>query len=163
MRRILSVVLLALLSLTAVMADEVQFTSKVTGITFRVPDNSQLINDDIEAVIIQTPDKLFTMTAEPFNVEQASQDEIAQHLIEMAEAAGMDRDHLDPINNTTTNVTLVASGYDFDNGAAAVVGVAVVNETELGFYITVVAGADYVDYAVNSIVSIDFDPDAVED
>lgn len=165
MKKILFAVLLALVSLTTALAEEnvVQYTSKVTGITLQVPANCKLFQDDVEALILQTPDKMFTLTAEPFNVEKATQDDITAHLQEMGEAAGMDLSASDKINNTNTYTTLIGLGYDFENGAAAVVGVAVVNETELGFYITVVAGPDYTDYAATSLVSIDFDPDSVED
>ena len=164
MKKILFSVLFALISVcTAFAADEeLQFTSTVTGITFRVPGNCKEIQDDVEAAILQTPDQMYTITAEPFNVEEATQDEITAHLAEMGKAAGMDFDKTDDINNTTQFVTFIGKSYDFDNGSASVVGVAVVNDTELGFYITVVAGPDYVDYAASSIVTIDFNPDAVE-
>lgn len=163
MKKILFVMLMAIVSLTTAIAQDegVRFTSKETGITFRVPSNCKLIQDDVQAIIIQTPDKQYTITAEPFNVEKATQDEITAHMRERSVAAGMDLTKLDKIDNTTTNVTLIAQGYDFPNGAAAVVGVAVVNQTELAFYITVVAGPDYTDMAATTLATIDFDPDAI--
>lgn len=163
MKKILFVVLMALVSLTTVFAQNegVKFTSKETGITFRVPENCKILQDDVQAVILQTPDQQYTITAEAFNVEKATQDEITEHMHDMAVAAGMDLNKLDKIDNTTTNVTLIGQGYDYPNGAAAVVGVAVVNQTELAFYITVVAGPDYTDMAATTLVTIDFDPDAL--
>ena len=164
MKKILFAVLLALTTLT-VFAEEnnVRFTSKTNGITFLVPANCKLIQDEIEAVVLQTPDKLYTITAEAFNVEEASQDDISNHLLQMGQAAGMDLGEADKINNTTEWVTFSGLSYDFENDAAAIVGVAVVNDTELAYYITLVAGPSYVDQAATSIVTIDFDPDAVED
>lgn len=166
MKKILFAVLFALMTLCTAFAaeqdNELQFTSNVTGITFRVPANCKVLQDDIEAAILQTPDQQYTISAEAFNVEKATQDEIAEHMREMGTAAGMDFEKTEKFDNTTKYVTLLGTSYDYDNGAAAVVAVAIVNETELAFYITVVAGPDYVDYAVNSLVSIDFDPDAVE-
>lgn len=165
MKKFLFAVLFALICLTTAFAagKELQFTSTVTGITFRVPANVKVIQDDIEAIILQTPDQMYTFTAEAFNVAEASQDEITAHMVELATSAKMDLENLDDVNNTTEYMTLIGMAYDYENGGAAVVGAAVVNDTELGFYITVVAGPDYVDYAVNSLVTIDFDPDAVED
>ena len=163
MKKILFAVLLALTTLTAFAEeDNVRFTSKTNGITFMVPANCKLIQDEINAVILQTPDKQYTFTAEAFNVEEASKDDITNHLLEMGQAAGMDLGEADRVDNTTEWVTFNGLSYDFENEAAAVVGVAVVNDTELGYYITLVAGPKYVDQAATSIVTIDFNPDAVE-
>lgn len=164
MKKILFAVLFALTALTAFAGgNNVRFASKVTGITLLMPNNCKVVNDDIEALILQTPDKMYTFTAEAFNVEEATEDDIANHMLEMGNAAGMKLDETDDIENTTEWITFKGLSYDFDNGAAAVVGVAIVNATELAFYITIVAGPDFVDQAVESIVSIDFDPDVVED
>lgn len=59
MKKILFVVLMALVSLTTVLAQNegVKFTSKETGITFRVPENCKILQDDVQAVILQTPDQ----------------------------------------------------------------------------------------------------------
>lgn len=165
MKKLLTL-LLSLLTLSTVFAadfKEVTFASRVTGITFTMPDNAAILNDDIEALILQTPDKMFTLTAEAFNVTEATQDEISEHLVEMANSARMDLQSADKIDNTTENVTLIGLSNDYENGAATIVAVAVVNDTDLGFYITIVVGPDYVDTAVNTIVSIDFNPDVVEE
>lgn len=164
MKKILFSALLALVTLTSVFAQdkELLFTSTATGITFHVPANVKELQDDIEAVILQTPDELYTITAEAFDVEAASQDEITEHLATMAEAAGMDVKNAENISNETELITLIGLAADYDNGGAAVVAVAIVNGTSLGYYVTVVVGAKYVDYAVSSILTIGFDPDAVE-
>lgn len=165
MKKLLTL-LLTVFTLSTVYAAEIKevtFASRVTGITFTMPDNAAIINDDIEALILQTPDKMFTLTAEAFNVTAATQDEISEHLLEMGTSARMDLQNADKIDNTTENVTLIGLSNDYENGAATIVAVAVVNDTDLGFYITIVAGPDYVDATVNTLVSIDFNPDVVQE
>lgn len=141
---------------------ELVYTSTTTGITFRVPANVKEIQDNIEAVILQTPDKEYTITAEAFDISKTTQEDIAKHITIMAEAAGIDLEQSESIENKSEIITLMGEAIDFDNGGAAAVGVAIVNETTLGYYITVVASAKYVDYAVSSLRTISFDPDAVE-
>lgn len=164
MKKILFTALMALATLTTVFAQgkELLFTSTATGITFHVPANVKEVQDDIEAVILQTPDQGYIITAEAFDVESTSEAEITNHLITMAEAAGMDDDKAEEISNETDMITLMGMAADYDNGGAAVVGVAIVNGTSLGYYITVVVGPRYVDYGVSSILTIGFNPDAVE-
>lgn len=164
MKKIIFAVLFAFISLTATLAhaEELRFTSPVSGITCLVPDNVKILQDDIEAVILQTPDNLYTLTAEPFNVEEATQDEITEHLLQMAEASGMNLENAEKTEYEKELVTFTGLADDFDNGGAAVVGVIVVNDTALGYYITAVAGPTYIDYMASSIGTIDFDADAVE-
>ena len=164
MKKILFSALLALMTLTSVLAKgkELLFTSTATGITFHVPANVKEMQDDIEAVILQTPDKGYVITAEAFNVEEVSETDITAHLLTMAEAAEIDGDKAEEISNETELITLMGLAADYDNGGAAAVGVAIVNGTPLGYYITVVAAPNYVDYAVSSLLTIGFDPDAVE-
>ncbi len=141
---------------------ELKYTSSTTGITFHVPANVKEFQDNIEAVILQTPDKEYTITAEAFNVEKTSQEDIAKHITYMAEAAKIDLEKSESIESKGKFVTLFGEAMDYENGGAAAVGVAVVNDTKLGYYITVVASPNYVDYAVSSLTTIDFDPDAIE-
>ena len=164
MKKILFSALLALMTLTSVLAKgkELLFTSTATGITFHVPANVKEMQDDIEAVILQTPDKGYVITAEAFNVEEVSETDITAHLLTMAEAAEIDGDKAEEISNETELITLMGLAADYANGGAAAVGVAMVNGTGLGYYITVVAAAKYVDYAVSSLLTIGFDPDAIE-
>ena len=164
MKKILFSALLALMTLTSVLAKgkELLFTSTATGITFHVPANVKEMQDDIEAVILQTPDKGYVITAEAFNVEEVSETDITAHLLTMAEAAEIDGDKAEEISNETELITLMGLAADYANGGAAAVGVAMVNGTGLGYYITVVAAPNYVDYAVSSLLTIGFDPDAVE-
>ena len=164
MKKILFTALMALATLTTVFAQgkELLFTSTATGITFHVPANVKEVQDDIEAVILQTPDKGYVITAEAFNVEEVSETDITAHLLTMAEAAEIDGDKAEEISNETELITLMGLAADYANGGAAAVGVAMVNGTGLGYYITVVAAPNYVDYAVSSLLTIGFDPDAVE-
>lgn len=165
MKKILFSALLTLMTLTTVFAKdkELLYTSTTTGITFHVPANVKELQDDIEAVILQTPDEGYTITAEAFDLEAASEADITKHLTMMAEAAEIDGDKAEEISNETELITLMGLAADYDNGGAAAVGVAIVNGTSLGYYITVVVAPKYVDYAVSSLLTIGFDPDAVED
>lgn len=164
MKKILFSALLALVTLTSVFAKgkELLYTSTSTGISFHVPANVEELQDDIEAVILQTPDEGYIITAEAFDLEEASEADITNHLAKMAKAARINADEAEEISNETELITLMGLAADYANGGAAAVGVAMVNGTGLGYYITVVAAAKYVDYAVSSLLTIGFDPDAVE-
>lgn len=164
MKKILFTALLALVTLTAAFAqdNELLFTSTATGITFHVPANTQELQDDIEAVVLQTPDEEYVITAEAFDISATAQDDITAHLIEMAEAAKIDLEAADEVEHEGDLVALNGLAADYDNGGAAAVGVATVKGTKLGFFITVVASQKYVDYAVSSLLTISFNPDAVE-
>lgn len=166
MKRLLLSAVFALMALStlfaASMGKELLYTSSTTGICFHVPANIEELQDDIEAVILQTPDEEFIITAEAFNITEVSEDEISEHIVTMAKAARIDLDNSQSIENKTELITLMGEAIDYPNGGAAAVGVAIVNGTALGYYITVVASAKYVDYAISSLRTISFDPDAVE-
>jgi len=166
MKKLLLTVVLGMMTLTMVFASskvkELVYTSATTGITFHVPANCEEVQDDIEAVILQTPDEEYTFVAEAFNLDKTSKQEMSDHIIKMAEAAKIDLNKSERIETETELVTLVGEALDYDNGGAAVVGLAFVKNTKLGYYITVVASPKYVDYAVSSLVTVSFDPDAVE-
>ncbi len=167
MKKIIFAALLALVTFTTAFAapkgKELLFTSTATGITFHVPANTKEIQDDIEAVILKTPDDEYVITAEAFDVESTSEDAMTAHLVEMAQAAGLDGDSAESIENETDMIALTGMAADFDNGGAAVVGIVNVKGTELGYYVTVVCSPKYVDFAVSSLLTISFDPDAIKD
>lgn len=166
MKKFIFAALFVLVSLTTAFAGskekELLFTSVTTGITFHVPANVKEVQDKIEAVILKTPDDEYVITAEAFDAASASEEEMTAHLAEMAKAAGMDIDKAESIENETKMIALNGLAVDFENGGAAVVGIVNVKDTELGYYVTVVASPKYVDYAVSSLLTIGFDPDAVK-
>jgi len=166
MKKFLFLAVIALMTVVNVMAAPkgklLVYTSSTTGITFHVPANAVVAQDDVEAVILQTPDEEYTFVAEAVNLNDVTSDDIARHIVKMAKAARIDLDKSDRIKHETEFVILKGEAIDYENGGAAAVGVAVVNDTMLGYYITVVASPNYVDFAVSSLTSIDFDPDAVQ-
>ena len=166
MKKLLFLAIMAIMTMTSAFAqdDMLQFTSSSTGITCLVPPNVEITADEVEAVVLATPDNEFTFVAEAFNVEKATEDEMAEKLSEWAGHAGLDFDKSERFTNEYGLVTVTGFSMDYESGGgAAIVAFAVVNNTELGWYVTIVAGNKYTDYAASTITSINFDPDAVED
>lgn len=143
--------------------EPLRYTSTATGLSFIVPSNSLEQQDKVDGVIIVTEDEMFQVTAIPFNVKKESKETIAESILTLAEAAKIDLNKSERVEGDNELVSYSAECADYGNGGGALVGVANVKGTELGYFITIVASADYVEYAGAVLKSLTFDPDAVEE
>lgn len=167
MRKFLLCAVIALMSITTMSAatriEEYIYTSTVTGVTFHVPSNVKELQDNENGVVLQTPDKEYTITAEAFDISEVSQEEISNHIAFMAEKAKIDLNKSQHIENKTEATTLIGEIINYANNGGAAVGVVQINNTDLGYYITIVTSPKYSDFAASSLTTVGFDPDAVDD
>lgn len=143
--------------------DVLQFTSTATGLSFVVPANIKEKQDDVEAIVLVTPDNMFTVTAVPFDISTVEDGNMEASILTLAKAAKIDLTESESIEGETETVHFYAESADYANGGGAAVGIANVKGTDLSFFITVVASKDYIPFAIAALKSLSFNPDAIED
>lgn len=153
-RKLFSAVLMLVLFATSAMAkvnEQVEYKS-ATGVIVAVPEECEVLNDDDEALVIQTPDKLFTFVANPFDIEETSEEEIASMIIEMEETAEItDPEYTEIDNDFVRGFMLV----DINDGVShSACGYLVLKGNGKAFIVTVIGGGLYTDAAWFSYVTM---------
>ena len=131
--------------------EQVEYKS-ATGVIVAVPEECEVLNDDDEGLVIQTPDKLFTFTAIPFDIEETSEEEIASMITEMAETAGITEPEETPIDNDFVGGNMLVEISDEVSHVAC--GALVLKGNGKAFIVTVIGGGLYTDAAWFSYVTM---------
>lgn len=157
------VLMLVMLGSIDALAQRLQFTSRTSGISMVVPAGTHKVQDNLEMLYLQTADHLFSFTAVPFDLRKTTSDERTVNLMKMARSAQMDYAGSTPLQLQTQTMDIELHASTYLSGGGTFVGIAVVRESSLAYYLCLVAGQQYEDFGGASIQTLEFDPNAVSD
>ncbi len=146
MKRFIISMVVVLMSIAGAYAqDPVVYTSKKLAISVVVPDNSKVTKEDKDGLVIMTPDNLFALSIVPFDMKNASEDDVAEAFAILGKAAKLDTKNLEDVEYSSDTIEGVYKLSALGDGATCV-GVAGVEKTGEGFLVTVTAGEAYLGY-----------------
>lgn len=157
------VALVAFIAPTSALAQEVSyFKSDVTGFTCIVPDDANVMKNDLEAIILMTENQEFTVSVVPFDPTQTDDATRATALKTLAENANLNFDTAIDVDLNNTNLEGAVFIQQFENGGCSCVAAMKAKAGNLAFFVVVVASPNYVGMVDSILKSIDFDPDAIK-
>jgi len=164
MKKYILCALVALIAgiMPATAQDVTSFSSSVTGFSCIIPQNATVMKNDVEAIVIQTPDQEYVITAIPFQPSQSTDESNAVALKTLAESANIDLETASDVDITNKTMEGGVFFQNLENGAVSVVGAMAVKGADLAFYMAIVFSPNYASLLETTLSNIEFDPDAVK-
>lgn len=143
-------------------AKDMIITSAVTGLSLLAPAKSQTVQDDLDMLFVKTLDGFYSFTGIPFNAAGVSEEEISNSIASLAQSAQMDLKNAEKFDTKTQTMDISIFVKDYENGGGSMVGTATVRDTNLSFYIVLIAGRQYGDYGGILLQSLELDLDSLK-
>ncbi len=139
------------------------YTSKALGITVEVPSNAIANFDNSkDGLVFTTADTLFVFAAVPFDVSALSKDEMAAEYAKFAKSAKIDFSKTVFFRGKTETMEYEGDLQNFPSGSSCLVSMVVAKGSNHSFYITVVAGPDYIKNIHTLFRTLKFDASVIK-
>lgn len=143
--------------------ETVMYTSKSTGIIVEVPANAKLFADNMkDGVLFRSDDQMYVFAAVPFDTKTMSGDEIAENYKKFTQSAKIDLSKSITFKGKTETVQFDGDIMNHPNGTSTLVSVVFSNTTTRGFFVSIVAGAQYVQSIHSTFRTIGINSSAVQ-
>ncbi len=143
--------------------ETVMYTSKATGLIVEVPADAKLSADNMkDGVLFTTADQLYVFAAVPFDTAKDPKDALSDEYIKFSKSARVDLSNSVYFKGKNDTVGYEGDMANHPNGSCSIVSMVASRTTSRGFFVTIVAGPEYVQSIHSTLRTIAFNSSAIK-